>query len=84
MDVAFVAGEVVQSERLDVTHLSEEDILDRWLAPQHSLARAEAVTWDHLARTQVLLTGRHCGYRAVFEGALDGVPVQLSSVLELG
>jgi len=82
VDVAFVAGEVVQSERLDVTHLSEEDILIV-VAPQHSLARAETVNWDHLARTQVLLTGRHCGYRVVFEGALDVVPVQLSSVLEL-
>jgi len=82
VDVAFVAGEVVQSERLEVTHLSEEDILIV-VAPQHSLARAEAVSWDHLARTQVLLTGRHCGYRTVFEGALGVVPVQLSSVLEL-
>lgn len=82
VDVAFVAGEPVQSERLNVEHLAEEDIL-MVAAPQHSLAKAEAVTWDHLARAQVLLTARSCGYRAVFEAMLDVVPVQLSGVLEL-
>jgi len=82
VDVAFVAGEVVQSERLDVVHLCEEDVLIVASA-QHSLAKAEAVNWDHLARTQVLLTSRNCGYRAVFEGALDVVPVRLSGVMEL-
>jgi DNA-binding transcriptional LysR family regulator len=82
VDVAFVAGEAVQSERLNVEHLAEEDIL-MVAAPQHSLAKAEAVTWDHLARAQVLLTSRSCGYRAVFEAMLDVVPVQLSGVLEL-
>ncbi len=82
VDVAFVAGEAVQSERLNVEHLAEEDIL-MVAAPQHSLAKAEAVTWDHLARAQVLLTNRGCGYRAVFEAMLDVVSVQLSGVLEL-
>ncbi len=82
VDVAFAAGEVVQSERLTIEHLGEEDILIVAAAHQ-ALAKAEAVTWDHLARTQVLLTGRTCGYRAVFEHALEVVPVQLSEVLEL-
>jgi DNA-binding transcriptional LysR family regulator len=82
VDVAFVAGEVVQSDRLEGEYLAEEDILIV-TAPQHSLAKAEIVNWDDLARTQVLLTSRTCGYRAVFESALDGVPVQLSTVLEL-
>ncbi|HEV2199931.1 MAG TPA: LysR family transcriptional regulator [Bryobacteraceae bacterium] len=82
VDVAFVAGEVVQSDRLNVEHIAEEDILFV-VAPQHSLAKAEAVTWDHLSRVQVLLTGRGCGYRAVFEQALDLAPVRLSGALEL-
>jgi DNA-binding transcriptional LysR family regulator len=82
VDVAFAAGEVVQSERLTIEHLGEEDILIV-AAPHQALAKAEAVTWDRLARTQVLLTGRTCGYRAVFERALEVVPVQLSEVLEL-
>ena len=82
VDVAFVAGEAVQSERLNAEHLAEDDIL-LVVAPHHSLAKAEAVHWDHLARVQVLLTGRTCGYRAVFEHALEVVPVQLSGVLEL-
>ena len=82
VDVAFAAGEVIQSERLTIEHLGEEDILIV-AAPHQALAKAEAVTWDHLARTQVLLTGRTCGYRAVFEHALEVVPVQLSEVLEL-
>jgi DNA-binding transcriptional LysR family regulator len=81
VDVAFVAGEVVQAERLEVAYLAEEDVLFV-AAAQHSLAKADAVTWDHLARTQVLLTSRNCGYRAVFEAALDVVPVRLSGVME--
>jgi len=82
VDIAFAAGDVVQSERLTIEHLGEEDIL-MVAAPHHSLAKAEAVSWDQLARTQVLLTGRTCGYRAVFEHALEIGPVQLSEVLEL-
>ena len=82
VDIAFAAGDVVQSERLTIEHLGEEDILIV-AAPHHSLAKAEVVTWDHLARTQVLLTGRTCGYRAVFEHALEVGPVQLSEAMEL-
>jgi DNA-binding transcriptional LysR family regulator len=70
VDIAFAAGDVVQSERLTIEHLGEEDIL-MVAAPHHSLAKAEAVSWDQLARTQVLLTGRTCGYRAVFEQVLE-------------
>lgn len=71
IDVALVLEEAIDATTsLIVQHLTDEP-LAIIAAPDHPLARAAAVGAADLADTPVLLTDKGCGYRRVFERALQ-------------
>jgi DNA-binding transcriptional LysR family regulator len=71
VDAAFVLEEDIASTgSLNVEHLTSEPLVVV-AAPQHPLARAPAVGPGDLDGVPVLLTEKGCGYRRVFERALN-------------
>lgn len=80
-DVAFVLDEPVRAGGLVVEPLVEEPVLVL-AAPSHPLARSAAVVPTDLGDEQLLLTGRGCGYRGLFERALLREGVRPREVLE--
>jgi DNA-binding transcriptional LysR family regulator len=73
VDAAFVLEEdIASTDSLDVEHLTSEPLVVV-AAPQHPLAQASTVEPADLDGVPVLLTDRGCGYRRVFERALNSV-----------
>jgi DNA-binding transcriptional LysR family regulator len=71
IDVAFVLEEAIAStDALRVEHLTSEPLVVV-AAPEHPLARAAGVSAVDLDGVPVLLTEMGCGYRRVFERALN-------------
>jgi DNA-binding transcriptional LysR family regulator len=72
VDAAYVLEEdLTGTDELNIERLAREP-LAVVAAPEHPLARASSVTPADLDDVPVLLTDKGCGYRRVFERALDG------------
>jgi DNA-binding transcriptional LysR family regulator len=73
VDVAFVLEEDIDStDALLIEHLTKEPLVVV-AAPEHPLAHASRVQPADLDGVPVLLTDKGCGYRRVFERALNSV-----------
>jgi DNA-binding transcriptional LysR family regulator len=83
LDIAFVVDELMESSRLTVKCLAEEEIVKE-TAPDHPATKSEDFKLEDLVHTQTLLTDKSSTYRLLWERVLSPSHVRLASTLELG
>jgi DNA-binding transcriptional LysR family regulator len=82
VDLAFVVDEPLHDERLTMKSLGEEQILIV-APPDHRLAAEVEFKLENLIHERVLVTGRNCPFRLLFERALIGAHASLKNMLVL-
>ncbi len=83
LDIAFVVDGPVQSNRLIVKCLAEEDLVIV-AAPDHPGSISKEINLEDLVQTQTVLTDKSSTYRLLCESVLHPSQVRMASRLELG
>jgi DNA-binding transcriptional LysR family regulator len=83
LDLAVVADELVQSDRLITTCLGSEEILIV-KSPDYQFISSEFVRWEDFAAARVLLADKNCAFRLLFDRASDVVGFPPADTMELG
>jgi len=83
LDLAVIVGETVHSKQLTTRFLGREEILIV-KAPDYNFGAAADFHLQDIAKARVLLTGKSCTYRLLFDRTLSAAKVYLDDTLELG
>ncbi len=82
LDLAFAVGNPVRSRQLTAKALGAEEILVVAAPSYHSAAQSD-FSVQTFADEQILLTGKSCSFRQLFERVIAATRVQLKNTLEL-
>jgi DNA-binding transcriptional LysR family regulator len=82
LDLAFVAGARLTSERLIAKGLCTEEILIVAAPDYHFITEGE-FRWENLAEERILLPDKSCPFRQLFERAASAAQIPLRNVLAL-